>query len=127
MDTRLQPLRIPTGWRVNANVLYDIDPTEESVLLGYFGGSSLFMAAHEALRLILDLEWRPEDDPAGEYQLTVLCSPWPRTPRGRRVKGAPVGFPDARTVHTFQTRDRAALVRELESALETRDEWVEHS
>jgi hypothetical protein len=127
MDIRLQPLRIPAGWRLDANVFYAIDPAEESVRLGYFGGSSLFMATLEAWRLIVDLEWRPEDDPAGEYQLTVYCSPWPRTPRGRRVKGAPVVIPDARTVHTFHSRDQAALVRELESVFETCDKWVEHS
>jgi hypothetical protein len=83
--------------------------------------------AHEGLRLSLDLEWRPEDDPAGEYRLTVEYAPWLRTARGLRRKDVPLDFSGARVVHEFRTRDRAELVRELEAALVTRSEWVEHS
>jgi hypothetical protein len=123
----LQPLRVPAGWRVVWNTLFELDPTEENVRRGFFGGSSLFAAAHEGLRLSLDLEWRPEDDPAGEYRLTVEYAPWLRTARGLRRKDVPLDFSGARVVHEFRTRDRAELVRELEAALVTRSEWVEHS
>ena len=123
----LQPLRVPAGWRVVWNTLFDLDPTEDNVRRGYFGGSSLFTAVHEGLRLNLDLEWRPEDDPAGEYRLTVEYAPWLRTAGGRRRKGVPLDFSESRIVHEVRTRDRAELVRELESALATRREWVEQS
>jgi hypothetical protein len=127
VDETFQPLRIPAGWLVVWNVLFAVDPTEENVRLGFFGGSSLFAAVHEGLRLNLDLEWRPEDDPAGEYQLTVEYAPWLRTARGRRRKGVPLDFSGARVVHEFHTRDRTELVWALEAALVTRSEWVEHS
>ncbi|MBA4189498.1 MAG: hypothetical protein C0467_16035 [Planctomycetaceae bacterium] len=127
MAELLQPLRVPAGWRVTWNTLFELDPTPENVGRGYFGESSLFSAVHEHLRLWLDVEWRPEDDPSGEYRLMVEYAPWERAERGRRRKGVPLEFKDSRVVHQFLTRERAELVRELEAAFVTRREWVEHS
>jgi hypothetical protein len=122
-----QPLRVPPGWRIDWNTLFEVDPTEENVRRGLFGGSSLFLATHEHRRLSLDVEWRPEDDPAGEYRLKVEYVPWLRTARGRRRKDVPLDFSESRVVHEFRTRDRSELVRELEAALVTREEWIERS
>lgn len=127
MGALLQPLRVPAGWRVGWNTLFELDQTEENFRQGFFGGSSLFSAVNETLRLRLDLEWRPEDDPAGEYQLTVEYAPWPRAANGRRRKDVQLDFSGARVVHEFCSRDRAEVVRALESALVSRSEWVEHS
>ncbi len=127
MEVPYQPLRVPPGWRIDWNTLFELDPTEENVCRGFFGGSSLFSSTNEHKRLWLDVEWRPEDDPSGEYCLKVKYSPWLRTDGGRRRKGVPLDFSGARVVHEFRTRDRTELVRELEAALVTRSEWVEHS
>ena len=122
---RLQPLRIPPGWRVEWNTWFEIDPTVDNLRAGYFGGSSLFMATHEARRLYLDLEWRPEDELAGEFALTVHYTPWLRTERGRRRKNLPIDPNTARLVYEFRTRDRLIAVREVEAALVGRAEWQE--
>jgi hypothetical protein len=127
MGESLQPLRVPGGWRVGWNTLHEVDPTAENVGRGFFGGSSLFAAVNEGLRLSLDLEWRPEGDPDGEYRLTVVYAPWLRTANGRRRKDVPLDFGASRVVHEFRTRDRAELLRELEAALITRSQWIEHS
>ena len=127
MAVLLQPLRIPPGWLISWNTLYEVDPSEENVRLGYFGGSSLFYATDEHCRLWIDVEWRPEDDPTGEYRLKVEYVPWERTESGRRRKGVPIDFGRVRVVHEYQTRLRADLVRELEAALANRREWIEHS
>ncbi|MBX9460154.1 MAG: hypothetical protein KL785_02485 [Brevundimonas sp.] len=74
----LQPLRLPSGWRVGLNELYvgmDAD-------LGEVGGSSVFNATNEGRRFNIDIEFRPEFDPEGAFHLTVLYQPWPRTERG---------------------------------------------
>lgn len=123
----LQPLRIPARWRVEWNTWFELEPTAENVQAGYFGGSSLLMATDEPGRLYLDLEWRPEDDPAGEFVLTVHYAPWLRTEGGRRRKGVPADRSTARLVFEFRTRDRAAAVREVEAALVGRSEWQEPS
>jgi hypothetical protein len=75
MAEPLQPLGVAAGWRVTWNTLFDVEPTEDNVLRGFFGGSSLFMAVHEHWRLCVVVQWRPEDDPAGEYQLQVAYAP----------------------------------------------------
>ena len=124
---RLQPLRIPAGWQVSWNTLFELEPTEENVRRGFFGGSSLFSAINEQSRLWVDIEWRPEDDPAGEYRLKVEYAPWGRSKGGRRRKDEPLDFRNARVVYEYQTRARAELVRELEAALVGRPEWIEHS
>jgi hypothetical protein len=123
----LQPLRVPPGWRMAWNTWFELEPTAENVRAGYFGGSSLLMATDDARRLYLDLEWRPEDDPAGEFVLTVHYTPWLRTERGRRRKGVPADRSTARLVFEFRTRDRVAAVREVEAALVGRPEWQEPS
>ena len=123
----LQPLRISPGWRVVWNTWFELEPTAENIRAGYFGGSSLLMATHEDHRLYLGLEWRPEDDPAGEFVLTVHYTPWLRTESGRRRKGVPLDRSAARLVFEFRTRDRLAVLREVEAALIGRPEWQELS
>jgi hypothetical protein len=125
VEVPYQPLRVPAGWRIDWNTLSDLDPTEENVRAGFFGGSSLFSATDEQRRLWVDVEWRPEDDPAGEFKLRVEYAPWERTEKGRRRKSVPLDFRGARVVHEFRTRSRAESVRELEAVLRGRPEWVE--
>jgi len=120
----LQPVRVPSGWRIDWNTLFDLEPTEENARRGYFGGSSLFLATHEQRRFQIDVEWRPEDDPGGRYEMRVEYAPWLRTDRGRRRKGPAPAFRDAELVHEFQTRSRAELVQELETWLLHCAEWV---
>ena len=85
----------------------------------------MLMATHEARRLYLDLEWRPEDEPAGEFVLTVHYTPWLRTERGRRRKNVPVDPNTGRLVYEFRSRDRLTIVREVEAAFVGRAEWQE--
>jgi len=114
---RLHPLRVPAGWRVDWNSLYPVEPVPANA--AHFIGSTLFSAVHEGARCWIDVEWRPEGDVTGHYNLRVEYQPWPRTPAGRRRRGAPLRFDGAsQGVHRFGTRDLAALVAELERWLE---------
>jgi hypothetical protein len=122
---KYQPLRIPPGWHIDWNTFFEIDPSEESILAGFFGGSSLFAASNKERRLAIDLEWRPEDDIAGEYVLSVYYVPWERTKKGGRRKEEEVNWKNSRLVHTFCTVNRLELVQEVESVFWERDEWKE--
>jgi hypothetical protein len=117
-------LRVPTGWRIDWNTLFELDPTEENVRRGYFGGSSLFSATHENRRFWIDVGWRPEGDPAGCYRMRIEYAPWERTERGHRRKNVELHFRNAEVVHEFQTLSRGELVRELENWLLRCAEWV---
>lgn len=107
----LQPLRIPTGWTIGWNQL-DVSMRTDR---GGIGGSSVFTATHVGTRFNIDIEFRPEFDPEGAFQLTVTYQPWPRTERGRRRQDVPFAFGvDRQIVHEFETRSYADLVAELE-------------
>jgi len=65
----LQPLRIEAGWQVSYNQFYEVDP-----IVGfedYFDGSSLLILKSDARLKLIDVQWRPEGDLKGEYQLVV--------------------------------------------------------
>jgi hypothetical protein len=118
MGAGLQPLRVPVGWRIDWNTLFEEDPTEPANAHGYyFGGTNLFLATHAARRRAIDVEWRTEDGrpTVGRYRLRVLRMVEPDRPAApRRPRGEPeVDWDDA--VHDFETASRPELVAELEA------------
>ncbi|WP_147677990.1 hypothetical protein [Algibacter pacificus] len=66
----LQPLRIDAGWQVNYNQFYEVDPIPGCE--HYFEGSSLLMLQSNGRLKLIDVQWRPEGDLEGEYQVQVL-------------------------------------------------------
>jgi hypothetical protein len=117
----LQPLRIPAGWSVGWNTLYATSKVEE----GDFGGSSIFHATNSGRRFSIDVEFRPEFDPSGQFYVTVTYQPWPRTDRGRRKNNEPVQFDaNAEIVHTAETRVYSELVSQLETWIARCTTWV---
>ncbi len=66
----LQPLRIEASWHISYNQLYEVDPV--SGYEHYFEGSSLLTLKNDRRLKIIDVQWRPELDLNGEFQLQVL-------------------------------------------------------
>lgn len=66
----LQPLKIPSGWSVDWNLLTDTDPTEDTI--HEFTGSSLLLISSYTRLKAIDVSWRPEGDMNGAYQLQVI-------------------------------------------------------
>jgi hypothetical protein len=102
---RLQPSRIPTGWLVPYNNgLFDIDPDPTAVPerdRWWVFKQDMLQMRHEATNRMLDIGWCPEGDPTvGRYGLVIQESDF-------------LG-PE---MHRFTTRDRAALVAEIERLL----------
>ncbi|KAA6473045.1 hypothetical protein DX928_22050 [Bacillus swezeyi] len=68
-------LRIPTGWTVLHHSLTDINPDElapdSKAWLSYFKQDLLQLKHHEE-NLVLDVEWFPENDPAGHYAVKLI-------------------------------------------------------
>lgn len=106
----LQPLRLPSGWLIQWNTLY----TDDEIESGEIGGSSVFRISHDQRRFVIDVAFRPEFDPSGRYVLEVVYQPWPRDARGRRLSGPISWAGEQEIVHTFETREYAALVCEVE-------------
>ncbi|KAB7644358.1 hypothetical protein [Polymorphobacter fuscus] len=117
----LQPLRIPGGWIIEWNTLYETSRAER----GDFGGSSVFRAVNERQRFSVDVEFRPEFDPDGKFHLVVVYQPWPRTERGRRRTNLPFLFDgSAETVHDAEMPDYATMIAELERWLARCSGWM---
>jgi hypothetical protein len=105
MNLRLQPLRIPSGWHVEYNNgLWEIDPIADLIppeeRWQIFKQDMLQMIQPRFNRL-LDVGWYPEGDLIeGHYGLVLYEGDF----RGRLL-------------HEFETRDRPALIAEIERLL----------
>src|SRR5262249_50200206 len=101
----LQPLRIPTGWVVSYNRLFELDPDpaaldrDEAVA---FFGEDLLQIVRPGCNRLGDVGWYPPGGlVGGGYRLVVYEGDF----RGRLL-------------HEFATRSRDALIAELERVLE---------
>lgn len=105
MIVPLQPLRVPAGWLMSYNnALWEIDPDRALVPINkrwlYFKEDMLQMSHSRANRL-LDVGFVPEGDVEdGQYKLVLY-------------EGDFLG----RLIHQYKTRDRLALVAEIERLL----------
>ena len=117
----MQPLRIPAGWSVGWNNLSTTSKVED----GDFGGSSIFHATNSGRRFMIDVEFRPEFDPSGQFYMTVSYQPWPRTEAGRRRHDEPVKFDaNAEVVHAAETPVYSDLISQLETWIGRCTTWV---
>ena len=105
MEILLQPLRIPTGWKVEYNDgLFEIDPSATLISpdehLLFFKEDMLLLMQEDRDRL-LDVGWYPEGDlQNGEYAIHLHCHD---------------GL--GRLLQEFRTRDRRTLIAEIERVL----------
>jgi hypothetical protein len=103
----LQPLRIPTGWKVAYNRFREIDPTSDlgdEVSLCF--KQDLLQLLSERWRRLLDLGWYPDGDIAeGVFRISVHEGDF----RGP-------------CLHTYESRERCGIVAEIERLLIDIDE-----
>jgi hypothetical protein len=110
-DVRLQPLRIPAGWRVVINNFVEsADPRlyEGSTRLPnlVFQEDILWMEHHTRDRRIgLDLGWYPEADPTGRFRVVVV-----ELSDDRDKQAASWDTPIA----SFESRSKAEVIEKVE-------------
>lgn len=116
---RLAPLRIPSGWMIGVNGLYEgIDAPDLPV------SSVLFAAWNEGRRFRIDIEWRPDRDYGERFVLTVFYQPWARNERGRRRKDAPFEFDmNEEVVGTLKTASYSEILSNVEDWLDRCSLW----
>ena len=75
-EIKLQPLRIPAGWKVNYNKFFDIEPSdlqENDINWIDFTEDILQMEyKYKDIYIIIDLGWYPDIDPNGNFRLVVV-------------------------------------------------------
>ena len=103
MEHRLQPLRIPTGWTVEYNGLYEMDPPDVAEDdWDTFLSEDLLQMKQEHFNRLLDVGWYRSGNPVdGAYGLVVYEGDF----RGKLL-------------FELRTADRAQLVSEIERLLE---------
>jgi len=111
---KLQPLRIEASWLVSYNQLYEVDPTPGHE--HYFEGSSLLMLKNNTRLNLINVEWRPELDLNGEYQIQVLNFVEKFNPKTNAFDADPNWD---NPFLTFTTKSRLQLVDKLEELMRT--------
>lgn len=110
----IQPIRIPGGWKVDVNTLPETQPTEATIEA--FTGSSLLMLSHADANLIIDVFWRPEYDPNGNFELKLIPRLEEYNERSGDLEGT--GYWE-NAIETFETRDITVLIAKVEMLLLT--------
>lgn len=98
----LQPLRIPTGWKVQWNMFDEADPiffTEEDSSYRLHFSEDLLQL--QKGNVIVDLGWYPEGKVVGNYLLIL-------------VKDKKWSEP----VYSFESRDKEIVIKEIEKLLQ---------
>jgi hypothetical protein len=67
---RLQPLRVASGWMIDMNSLYAVDPSVETA--DWLHGSVLISGHLGRSGLCFDVRFEPEGDPEGCYVVDFL-------------------------------------------------------
>ena len=109
---KTQPLRVPAGWTVSWNSLYEVDPGPDTI--DWLYGSVLISADHGGTGLCFDTRWEPEGDPQGCYVVDFLRL-------DRRGDGRDGGADAGVLLGTWTTQSRPALVAALEEFMFKRE------
>ncbi|MBK5536834.1 hypothetical protein JFV28_24405 [Pseudomonas sp. TH05] len=100
----LQPLRISGGWQITLNTFHQLPFTPET--LEWFDASVLIGGVHRQGQRCFDCAFLPEDDPGGEFVLSLMTYPQDRS---NTVPG------QEELLEEFKTRDTAQLIARLEA------------
>lgn len=104
---KLQPLRIPVGWKVEWNTFVELDASQELVekVDGWFSGGTLLLLTRKnrGVKYSLDMSWLPEWEwETGGFH---ICA----------YKGEQMDV----LMCEFRSKDRLAVVREIEKMLQS--------
>ena len=105
----LQPLRVPAGWQISVNTLFEVDPGENT--MQWFSSALLLWGHCTASGYCFNSHFEPEDDPQGEFVLELARVQYDRS--GKAVKGTEVFLEERRT------RSRAQFVAWVEQFMLT--------
>jgi len=69
-------LRIPTGWSIDKNNFWEIDPINlgEDDDTWFMFTDSLLQLHHQKKSVILDMGWKPDISPEGNFVVVILIN-----------------------------------------------------
>ena len=100
----LQPLRVPGGWSITVNTLFDVEPGPAT--MQWFSSALLLWGHCRDSGYCFNSHFEPEDDPDGEFVLEMFRVRYDR--QGQAVKGRELFLGD------FRTRSKTDFVERVE-------------
>lgn len=99
---KLQPIRIPSSWKVDYNTFVELDPKtlneKDEKWINFT--EDLLQMSYIRDNIILDIGWYPEADPQGEYGLELIKNlDW------------------SNPLESYSTKDKFALMTKVEYLL----------
>ena len=100
----LQPLRVPGGWTITVNTLFEVEPGPGT--MQWFSSALLLWGHCRDSGYCFHSHFEPEDDPDGEFVLECFTVDHDR--HGKAVKGSEVFLAE------YRTRSKAQFVERVE-------------
>jgi len=102
---KLQPIRVPSGWTITINNLFEVELTKETA--EWFSSSVLLGGVRRSTGHCFDARVEPEGDPDGEFIIEFLTIKYDQI--GLPVKKSEVFLGD------FKTKNKEEFIEKIES------------
>ncbi|SHO59311.1 hypothetical protein [Vibrio quintilis] len=106
-NVEIQRLRIPSGWSININNFYEVDPVEE--FIEYYYGSVLIGGSNKIMGLSFDSRYEPEGTPNGYFILVMQKNEYDKN---GKIKAVTV-------LDIKKTKEREDFIKSLEYFMRT--------
>lgn len=101
---KLQPIRVPSGWTITINNLFEVDLTPETS--AWFCSSVLLGGARRSTGHCFDSRVEPEGDPEGEFVTDFLMIKYDK--KGEPIRGSETYLGE------FRTKSKTAFIENIE-------------
>ncbi|MFJ3377467.1 hypothetical protein ACIPLA_21495 [Pseudomonas sp. NPDC086112] len=105
LEFELQPIRVPSGWTITINNLFEVDLKPETA--HWFSSSVLLGGARKGTGYCFDSRVEPEGDPDGEFVVEFLTIKYDK-------KGDPIGD-SVQTIEIFKTKSKQEYISKIET------------
>ncbi|MCF4993958.1 hypothetical protein GIW70_22395 [Pseudomonas syringae] len=105
LEYKLQPIRIPSGWTITINNLFEVSLTPATV--AWFSSSVLIGGVRRSTGHCFDARVDPEGDPDGEFVIDFSTIQYDH--KGKPLKNSEVHLSE------FRTKIKAELIDKIES------------
>lgn len=101
LEYELQPLRVPSGWTITINNLFEVDLAPETA--EWFSSSVLLGGVRRATGHCFDSRVEPEGDPSGEFVVDFLTIKYDN--KGKPLKNSEIFLGE------FRTKDKMEYIK----------------
>ncbi|HHS7810780.1 hypothetical protein J1G18_27640 [Pseudomonas sp. MIS38] len=105
LQYKLQPIRVPSGWTITINNLFEVELTPETS--DWFTCSVLLGGVRPSSGHCFDSRVEPEGDPNGEFVIDFLKIDYDQ--KGKPVKNSEVFLGE------FRTKSKIEFIKKIES------------